>query len=519
MKNLSFLVIIFLSLGCSRGWKNPIESDEDLKQQPAIEQIALDAQYNIVLYLSRGYGEESNITLERKTKGGFERVNYGRLSQAALVDTSFDKELDNNFAYRVRVEKNGYRTDYSAEKSFAYVSNIINPPQGLKATILELQCIKLEWIDRSGKEVCYKIEKKNQSNGWLELATLPANSQSYCDAISGIPPLPLQLCYRIKACNSTLSSQWVEICITYSGITAPTNLRITDTTSYHFTIEWQDNSQIETGYSIERNWNGGPFKEITPLSANIVRYPDTIIDVGTYCYRVRAKKDNLYSLYSNEVCHTVKSVGLVAYYPFNGNANDKSGNANNGMVNGATLAMNRFGNTNSAYSFDGIDDYIEVPDAVSLDITSAIAIGVWIFQKDANRDGSRILDKATRGQSDGFLFDNYDGSTGRKLRFATDISNYANSTYALDRWHYVAVTWDGTVVKFYLDGIPDGIFNKTSKINANNLTLRIGGPHIEGDGAYATLFFSGIIDDIQIYNRALTEAEIQAFYRESGWGN
>src|SRR5580704_12112208 len=53
--------------------------------------------------------------------------------------------------------------------------------------------------------------------------------------------------------------------------------------------------------------------------------------------------------------------GLVAYYPFNGNANDASGNGNNGMVFGATLATDRFGNANSAYYFDGISAYITVP--------------------------------------------------------------------------------------------------------------------------------------------------------------
>jgi hypothetical protein len=55
---------------------------------------------------------------------------------------------------------------------------------------------------------------------------------------------------------------------------------------------------------------------------------------------------------------TLPTNGLVAYYPFNGNANDESGNGNHGMVYGATLTVDRFGNANSAYSFDGMNDYI-----------------------------------------------------------------------------------------------------------------------------------------------------------------
>ena len=54
----------------------------------------------------------------------------------------------------------------------------------------------------------------------------------------------------------------------------------------------------------------------------------------------------------------VPTNGLVGWWPFNGNANDESGNGNNGTVNGATLTADRFGNANSAYSFDGVDDYI-----------------------------------------------------------------------------------------------------------------------------------------------------------------
>ena len=69
--------------------------------------------------------------------------------------------------------------------------------------------------------------------------------------------------------------------------------------------------------------------------------------------------------------------GLVAYYPFNGNADDESGNGNNGTVNGATLATDRNGNADSAYSFDGNDDSVEVTDLREIDIT-AFTASLWI---------------------------------------------------------------------------------------------------------------------------------------------
>ena len=74
--------------------------------------------------------------------------------------------------------------------------------------------------------------------------------------------------------------------------------------------------------------------------------------------------------------------GLVAYYPFNGNANDASGNGNNGTVCGAVLTTNRFGVPNSAYDFDGATTYIRVPDSDSLELTNDFSLSVWVNRRN-----------------------------------------------------------------------------------------------------------------------------------------
>ena len=76
-------------------------------------------------------------------------------------------------------------------------------------------------------------------------------------------------------------------------------------------------------------------------------------------------------------CNIV-SDGSVACYSFNGNANDESGNGNNGTVNGATLTTDRFGNSDSAYDFDGIDDSISVNNAETLNLTNEVTLSAWI---------------------------------------------------------------------------------------------------------------------------------------------
>ena len=70
--------------------------------------------------------------------------------------------------------------------------------------------------------------------------------------------------------------------------------------------------------------------------------------------------------------------GLAAYYPYNGNANDESGNGNHGTVFGASLTTDRSGNADSAYSFDGVNDYIDIGKDASLKMTDGLSISAWI---------------------------------------------------------------------------------------------------------------------------------------------
>ena len=97
--------------------------------------------------------------------------------------------------------------------------------------------------------------------------------------------------------------------------------------------------------------------------------------------------------------------GLVAYYPFNGNANDAGGNGNNGFVVGATLCPDRFGNTNSAYSFHGVSQYI-VFSSPPLIQTDNLSLSAWINPASINQNGTAVCLGADNAVSygDGFSF-------------------------------------------------------------------------------------------------------------------
>jgi len=75
----------------------------------------------------------------------------------------------------------------------------------------------------------------------------------------------------------------------------------------------------------------------------------------------------------------VPTNGLVGWWPFNGNANDERGNGNNGTVNGAALTTDRFGFGNSAYYFDGVNDFIQISNNPSLESSNSITIAAWVF--------------------------------------------------------------------------------------------------------------------------------------------
>ena len=209
------------------------------------------------------------------------------------------------------------------------------------------------------------------------------------------------------------------------------------------------------------------------------------------------------------------NTGLVTYFPFNGNANDASGNGNNGTVYNATLTTNRFGVADSAYDFNGSNSYIDVPqDSVLNNLTTNFTLSVWIYQRSAQPNGYRIVDKCPAGLPDGWTFDTCDNNTGRRVRIqgaANNSLNVVGSTeYSLMTWHFVVATVSGNVGSVYLDGNLDGTGN-VGNIPANALDIFIGRAH-PNNGSGTVEWFDGIIDDVRIYNRPLSASEVQQLY-------
>jgi len=203
--------------------------------------------------------------------------------------------------------------------------------------------------------------------------------------------------------------------------------------------------------------------------------------------------------------------GLVAHYPFNGNANDESLNENNGLVLGASLTTDRFGNEESAYFFDGIDDYINVgnSDVISFPGTSPFSISLWFntYSLEGRHDLLTKNNKEIRAQY--IAWQNNDKVLLYRENSEEPRSVGSNEAILDSTWYHYLVTYDGSTATLYLNGVPSG--QRTSWGNVPNIDIDVLiGASFERN--VPALFFQGIIDDIRIYNRAIDEEEIDALF-------
>ena len=196
--------------------------------------------------------------------------------------------------------------------------------------------------------------------------------------------------------------------------------------------------------------------------------------------------------------------GLIAHYPFNGNADDESGNENHGTVYGATLTIDRFGNPNSAYSFDG-DDYIFCPTVGRYEKVSWT--GWFKTIHDYSSEGATIFE--VRGAGGVWLANDNKLVGILEPGYAHWEYIYSPSICNDGKWYFAALTYDRLKMTFYLNGVKIDSINNTNIINYDGNGFWIG--RCWWKDAH---FFNGIIDDIRIYNRALSETEIQRLFNQ-----
>jgi len=209
--------------------------------------------------------------------------------------------------------------------------------------------------------------------------------------------------------------------------------------------------------------------------------------------------------------------GLIAEYLFNGNANDTSGNGNHGIINGPVITEDRFKNAGSAYDF-GNEDYIVIKNDPSLNPENQLTIAFWVKVNKAISSYAPILYKggphlsgwAEREYSVWLRYDN-----AFQLASAGDGEGqhvFNSNSQILEDWIFYVGVIDriNHITKIYINGILDSTFDdKYSSFNSQEYELRFGWESVERTG-YTS--FVGILDDIRIYNRVLSQEEILSLY-------
>jgi hypothetical protein len=245
-----------------------------------------------------------------------------------------------------------------------------------------------------------------------------------------------------------------------------------------------------------------------------ITWNSTTVANGSYVLSGRARDAIGNQATSPGVSVTVSNggvTGLVAAYSFNEGSGttlaDRTGSGRTGTISGATWTTQ--GRNGGALSFDGVNDWVTVADANSLDLTTGMTLEAWVYPT-AGGGGSwrNVIIKERTGGEVYNLYANADTNTPAVfvIRAAqTTVPQDARGTAALtlNTWTHLAATFDNATLRLYLNGTQVATRAVAGPLVTSTGALRIGGNGIWGE------FFQGRIDDVRIYNRALTATEIQ----------
>jgi len=210
------------------------------------------------------------------------------------------------------------------------------------------------------------------------------------------------------------------------------------------------------------------------------------------------------------------SSDLVAWWSFDegsGNiANDYSGNGNDGIIYGGAWTN---GIAKYALSLDGYNDYVKVPDSPSLDITKEITLSAWVkFDNIVKDDPPFIVYK--RGDGDNadekYKLGVDDHGTGM-AHFKINNDAVEGGSLTLLRWYHIVGTFNGNIKKIFLDGVEVASEAQVATIQTSNRPLFIG---VDQDLEGRNQFLDGVIDEVRIYSRALTDDEVEYLYNNPG---
>jgi hypothetical protein len=412
------------------------------------------------------------ITMGFSTYVGFDKANIGKPSYFVIKNNNLNEILYNNYDI--------YKLDIDVRVGPHIVIALRGVRSDFTRKIVQIDKKVLNDKTFSKDLIQINVTAYQISLPFFKGKVLGTGTQFDKEADSCGVPSTYSIAGKVTLGSTGLSG----VTVTLSGANSP--LTTDANGSYSF-------SGISGGnYTITPSKTGYTF---SPVNWNVT--------VGN----VDVTKDFTATLYSTDQ-------GLVAYYSLNGNANDASGNGHNGTVYGnTTFVAGKLGN--AAY-FDGSGDFIQINPNYNADLTNhPVTFASWVkvtqFPSFGGNVDAPFIDNDVHQIPNRFLaYKAANGTLGIMYQASTEV-NVSTTVFkenlSLNTWYHIAVTLDGQKLRFYIDG---------SLVNEANLSYTQiytwnGTMYIGGDGRLGR-YLTGYLDEIRVYNRALSGAEIQALY-------
>lgn len=298
----------------------------------------------------------------------------------------------------------------------------------------------------------------------------------------------------------------------WNSVTIPWSKRIIDT-DWHNVVATYDGSNmklyIDTVLLAEKSTSGN----LKSSNANILigsqtntNYFSGVLD-EVAIYTKALSMQEIIDIYNNTPNPGTGEQNLISLWNFNENSGNIAGdseNNNDGTISGAVWET---GVEGSSLKFDGNDDYVLIPNADNLNLTDKITIMAW-----AKTNENKTAKIAQKGDYDGHGIwqDKWNGwKCG--IRLSTNNShsiNWGNGIPVFGEWYHIALTYDGSIIKLFVNGQLKNTKSVTGtlKINSRNFSI--------GSDNGSQKFFNGNIDDVRIYGNALSQTEIQEIYND-----
>lgn len=317
-KRLGILMALILCMALLFGPGVPLAQADTLFSLSAPTSLTADAGLtSITLEWNDTSSWETGFNIERKGPGDAAFKQAGTVSSNKETYTDTGLTANTTYSYRVYAFN-----DWDATPSYSNTVTIktdtveiIWPiltfpaaPSGLAAEPAFIT-VNLSWEDKSNNETTFIIERLDPGDAsYHQVGTVGSGVTEHTD---GSLAADTQYSYRVKAHNSFGDSGYSNVVVVKTlkleivlpilkAPAAPTNLAADSVTSDKVVLEWNDNSNNESGFRIDRSTGGGAYTEIATVGSDVVKYSDATVEPGTtYTYRIRAYNGFGNSAYSN----------------------------------------------------------------------------------------------------------------------------------------------------------------------------------------------------------------------------